>query len=110
MVDNFGVNFGDKMANPEAFAQAATNLAALAGGVDKLAEQTSSFTNAFATDAQKFEIYEKALNGALQEVGLTLPSTTEGMYDLMASLDGTTEEGQNQIATRLGQTDTTSGY
>ncbi|AUR95805.1 coil containing protein [Vibrio phage 1.213.O._10N.222.54.F10] len=110
LVDNLGVNFGDKMANPEAFAQAATNLAALAGGVEELAQQTSSFTNAFATDAQKFEIYEKALNGALQEVGLTLPSTTEGMYDLMASLDGTTEEGQKQIAALLGITDTASAY
>lgn len=110
IVENFGVNFGDKMADPEAFIQAATNLAALAGGVEELAQQTSSFTNAFATDAQKFEIYEKALNGALQEVGLSLPSTTEGMYDLMASLDGTTEEGQQQIATLLGLTDTASAY
>ncbi|CAH9016309.1 TMhelix containing protein [Vibrio phage 381E49-1] len=110
MVDNFGINFGDKMADPEAFAQAATNLAALAGGVEELASQTASFTDAFATDAQKFEIYENALNEALNAVGLTLPSTTEGMYDLMASLDGTTEEGQQQIATLLGLTDTASAY
>ena len=110
MVDNFGINFGDKMADPEAFAQAATNLAALAGGVEELANQTASFTDAFATDAQKFEIYENALNEALGAVGLTLPSTTEGMYDLMSSLDGTTEEGQKQIATLLGLTDTASAY
>lgn len=110
LVDNFGVQFGDKMANPEAFAQAATNLAALAGGVEELADQTSSFTNAFATDAQKFDIYSNAMNEALNSVGLTLPDTTEGLFSLMSSLDGTTKSGQEQIATLLGLTDTASAY
>lgn len=106
----FGINFGDKFANPEAYAQAADNLASLAGGVEELAEKTSSFTNAFATDSQKFDIYQRAMNDALNEVGLTLPSTAEGLYDLMMSLDGTTEAGQEQIATLLGLTDTASEY
>lgn len=110
LVDNFGVQFGDKMANPEAFAQAATNLAALAGGVEELADQTSSFTNAFATDAQKFDIYSNAMNEALNSVGLTLPSTAEGLFNLMSTLDGTTESGQEQIATLLGLTDTATAY
>ncbi len=110
LVDNFGVQFGDKMANPEAFAQAAANLAALAGGVEELAEQTSSFTNAFATDAQKFDIYSNAMNEALNSVGLTLPSTAEGLFNLMSTLDGTTESGQEQIATLLGLTDTATAY
>ncbi|AUR89630.1 coil containing protein [Vibrio phage 1.127.O._10N.286.52.E12] len=110
LVDNFGVNFGDKMADPEAFAQAATNLAALAGGVEELAQQTSSFTNAFATDEQKFEIYSNAMEAALGGVGLSVPETTEGLFDLMASLDGTTEAGQKQIAALLGITDTASAY
>ncbi len=110
LVDNFGVQFGDKMANPEAFAQAATNLAALAGGVEELAEQTSSFTNAFATDSQKFDIYSNAMNEALNSVGLTLPSTAEGLFNLMSTLDGTTESGQEQIATLLGLTDTATAY
>jgi len=110
LVDNFGVQLGDKMANPEAFAQAATNLAALAGGVEELADQTSSFTNAFATDAQKFDIYSNAMNEALNSVGLTLPSTAEGLFNLMSTLDGTTESGQDQIATLLGLTDTATAY
>lgn len=106
----FGINFGDKFANPEAYARAADNLATLVGGVEELAEKTSSFTNAFATDAQLFDIYQRAMNDALNEVGLTLPSTAEGLYDLMMSLDGTTEAGQEQIATLLGLTDTASEY
>lgn len=106
----FGINFGDKFADPEAYASAADNLATLVGGVEELAEKTSSFTNAFATDAQLFDIYQRAMNEALNEVGLTLPSTSEGLYDLMMSLDGTTEAGREQIATLLGLTDTASEY
>ncbi|AZF88575.1 putative tail tape measure protein [Vibrio phage P23] len=110
LVDNFGLTFGNKMADPKAFVQAANNLANLAGGVEKLADQVSGFTNAFATDAQKFQIYQEALTSALGEVGLSLPSTAEGMFELMSSLDGTTEAGQEQIATLLGLTDTASAY
>lgn len=106
----FGINFGDKFADPEAYASAADNLATLVGGVEELAEKTSSFTNTFATDAQLFDIYQRAMNEALNEVGLTLPSTSEGLYDLMMSLDGTTEAGREQIATLLGLTDTASEY
>ncbi|UYE90939.1 putative tail tape measure protein [Vibrio phage vB_VaS_L1] len=110
LVDNFGLTFGDKMADPQAFVQAADNLANLAGGVEELADQVSGFTNAFATDAQKFQIYQDALTSALGEVGLSLPSTAEGMFELISSLDGTTEAGQEQIATLLGLTDTASAY
>lgn len=110
LTDNLGVSFGDKLADPRAYTEAADNLATLAGGVEVLSEQTGAFTNAFATDAQKFSIYQEAMTSALAEVGLTLPSTAEGMYELMSSLDGTTEAGQEQIATLLGLTDTASAY
>ncbi|UTQ79851.1 putative tail tape measure protein [Vibrio phage vB_VnaS-L3] len=110
LVDNFGLTFGNKMADPKAFVQAANNLANLAGGVEELADQVSGFTNAFATDAQKFQIYQDALTSALGEVGLSLPSTAESMFELMSSLDGTAEAGQEQIATLLGLTDTASAY
>lgn len=110
LVDNFGLTFGDKFSDPKAFAQASGNLANLAGGVEALADQVSGFTNAFTTDAQKFQIYQEALNAALGDVGLSLPSTAEGMFELMSSLDGTTEAGQEQIATLLGLTDTADAY
>lgn len=110
LVDNFGVSFGDKMADPKAFAQAATNLAALAGGVEELASQTASFTDAFASDEMKLEIYGNALTKTLEEVGLSLPDTSEGLFELMQTLDGSTEAGQAQIAALLGITDTASAY
>lgn len=110
MVERFGVMFGDKMADPEAFAKASDNIATLVGGVENFAELTSKFTDAFATDQQKFDIYQDALVDQLTEVGLSLPDSTSGFYDLMNGIDATTEAGQQQIATLLGLTDTASQY
>lgn len=110
LMQTFGITFADKFVDQEAFISAADNLAMLAGGVEELAGQISSFTDAFATDAQKLEIHENALTEALGAVGLALPSTSEGLYDLLASMDATTEAGQEQIATILGLTDTAAAY
>lgn len=110
LVDNLGVTMTDKLADPKAFAQAADNLSTLAGGAEALVDQVSSFVNSFASDSQKFDIYQEALSEALNEVGLRLPATAAGFYDLMASLDGSTEMGQQQIATLLKLTDTADGY
>lgn len=110
LVDNLGVTMANKLADPKAFAQAANNLSTLAGGAEALVDQVSSFVNSFASDSQKFDIYQEALSEALNEVGLRLPATATGFYDLMASLDGSTESGQQQIATLLKLTDTADGY
>lgn len=110
LVNNLGVTFADKLTDQEAFITAADNLATLAGGVEELADQVASFTDAFATDTQKFMIYKEAMQSALEEVGLSLPSNAAGFYELMSSLDATTEAGQQQIATLLGLTDTASAY
>jgi hypothetical protein len=105
----FGITFGSKMANPEAFAMAADNLAMLTGGVDELASKISSFTK-FADEATQIEIAQNDLTRALSEVGLTLPSSTQGMWDLMSSLNGTTEAGREQIAALLNLQDSAMGY
>ena len=110
LIDNFGVTFADKVADPRAFAIAADNLANFAGGAEALAEQVSSFTDAFASDTTKLNIYQESLVGALRDVGLSLPSASEGLFDLMSSLDGTTEAGQEQIATLLKVTGTADAY
>lgn len=110
LVNNLGVTFADKFTDQEAFITAADNLATLAGGVEELADQVASFTDAFATDTQKFMIYKEAMQSALEDVGLSLPSNAAGFYELMSSLDATTEAGQQQIATLLGLTDTASAY
>lgn len=110
LVDVFGITFGDKMADPEAYAKAADNLAELVGGVEALSSTTAAFIDAFATDEQQLEILSSALEESLGAVGLTLPDTAEGMWDLMASLDGSTEAGQEQIAALLLATETADAY
>lgn len=110
MVEYFGVTFGDKMANPEAYATAIDNITDMIGSVDDLADSVSSFVDAFASDDEKLSILFDSLTSALSDVGLALPSTAEEMYALMEGIDATTEEGQEQIATLLELTDTASSY
>lgn len=108
--EQLGVTIGSKLANPEMFAKAADNLATLTGGVENLSTQTSSFINAFASDEQKILIYSNSLSESLEAVGLSLPSTTQGMWDLMSGLDATTESGREQIATLLGISESAQAY
>lgn len=109
-VESFGFKFFDKMANPEMYTKAADNLTTLAGGLEEFAAKTSSFIDDFAPDNVKFNLYSKSLTESLDSVGLSLPSTSEGMFKLMQSLDGTTAEGQEQIAMLLNIQSTAGDY
>ena len=109
-VESFGFKFFDKMANPEMYTKAADNLTTLAGGLEEFAAKTSSFIDDFAPDNVKFNLYSKSLTESLDSVGLSLPSTSEGMFKLMQSLDGTTAEGQAQIAMLLNIQSTAGDY
>ena len=110
LIQDLGVSMSTKELNPEAFATAADNLATLTGGVESFAEKTGSFINNFADDATKISIYEDALNESLSDVGLSLPETSEAMWDLMRSLDASTKAGQEQIATLLNIQETAAEY
>lgn len=110
MVDQLGVTMFDKMANPEMYAQAADNISTLVGGIEEFADKTSGFVNNFATEATKIDIYQKSLTNSFNEVGLTLPGTAAGMWELMASLDGSTEAGQEQIAMLLNSQEQAAAY
>ena len=110
VVRDLGVSMSSKELDPEAYAEAADNIAMLTGGVEEFASKTSSFINNFATDATKIGIYQNSLTESLAEVGLTLPGTTDAMWDLMQSLDASTEEGQAQIATLLNVQETAAEY
>lgn len=110
LVDVFGTTFGDKMADPRAYAEAADNLTSLVGGVESLSDATSGFIDSFATDEQQFEILSNALFDAFREVGLNLPATSSGLYDLVGAIDASTESGQKQLATILNLTGTADAY
>jgi uncharacterized protein Yka (UPF0111/DUF47 family) len=96
--------------DPEKFAQIADALATAVGGIDQFISQMNSFTNHFASDQDKFNLEKDALTSAFSQVGLTLPATREGMYDLMKSLDATTDAGRAQIATLLRLSDVADAY
>ncbi|MBN8428532.1 MAG: hypothetical protein J0L65_13785, partial [Xanthomonadales bacterium] len=96
--------------DPERFAQISEGLIEMAGGIDAFISSMSDFVSAFAPEAHKFEVAQTALNTAFAEAGLVLPDTREGMWDLMQSLDATTESGQRQIATLLRLAGTADSY
>lgn len=96
--------------DPEKFAQIADGLVQAAGGLDAFISSMQSFADKFAPESAKFQYETDALNSGLSQVGLTLPTTREGMYALMQSLDATTASGREQIATLLRLTDTSDAY
>lgn len=96
--------------DPEKFAQISDGLIGMFGSLDDFIGQMQSFTANFAPEAFKFKTDTEALTSAFGEVGLTLPTTREGMFALMQSLDATTASGQAQIATLLRLSDTANSY
>jgi len=96
--------------DPERFAQASEGLIALTGGIEGLISGMSSFVSHFASDAHRFEVAAQALASAFGQANLAVPATRDAMWDLMQSLDATTESGREQIATLLRLADVASEY
>lgn len=96
--------------DPEQFAHMADSLIQASGGLDAFMTNFQKFVASFASDEWQFQTNSEALTTALSEVGLTLPDTRDGMWELMQSLDATTEEGQKQIATLLRLSDAADQY
>lgn len=87
--------------DPEKLAEVSVGLVEMMGGVEGFIEGLNSFVNNFASDEDKFEIAQDALTRAFGEAGLTIPATRDAMWDLMQSLDATTESGRAHIALLL---------
>lgn len=96
--------------DPEQFAHMADSLVQASGGLDAFMTDFQKFVASFASDQWQFQTNSEALTMALSEVGLTLPDTRDGMWELMQALDATTEEGQKQIATLLRLSDAADQY
>ena len=102
----FAVNTTD----PEKFAQIADGLTTAMGGVDNFITGMQAFTDKFSSDSDKFKYEQDSLTSAFSQMGLTLPTTREGMMDLMHSLDASTASGQKAIATLLSLTGIADQY
>jgi len=96
--------------DPERFAQIADGLVQAVGGLDEFISGMQSFVANFAPEAHQFTVASDALSSAFEQVGLSVPATRDGMWELMQSLDATTEEGREQIATLLRLADTAAEY
>ncbi|MBA8886165.1 phage-related minor tail protein [Dokdonella fugitiva] len=96
--------------DPEKFAQIADGLVEATGGIDAFISGLNSFVSKFSSDAHQLDVNSQALVSAFGQANLTLPQTREGMLALMQSLDATTEQGREQIATLLRLSDVADQY
>lgn len=96
--------------DPERFAQISEGLIGAVGGLDQFISGMQNFVSAFATDSHKLQVATDAINSAFEQAGLSVPSTAEGMFALMQTLDATTEAGREQIATLLRLASTAREY
>lgn len=96
--------------DPEKFAQIADGLVQAAGGIDNFITQMTSFANNFAPEAYQFQTASQTLIDAFAQAGLVVPKTKDAMWDLLRSLDATTESGREQISTILRLGDVAEQY
>lgn len=104
------LGFSLESAGPEQFAQISESLIELTGGLEEFIAGMTGFIDAFAPEGRKLELLQNDLTRAFAEAGLQLPTTREGMWALMQTLDATTESGREQIATLLRLSDTADAY
>lgn len=91
-------------------AEAATALVELAGGLESFIDGMSNFIDNFASDEYQFNLLTSDLTRALERVGLSVPETRDGMWELMQTLDAGTESGRAQIAALLSLSDLADKY
>lgn len=96
--------------DPERFAQISVALIELSGGIEEFVTGMMAFADAFAPESFRFESAQSALSDAFGQFGLAIPPTREAMWELMQSLDATTEEGREQIAILIQLTEAADAY
>ena len=96
--------------DPETFAQISEGLIDLMGGIDEFITGMSSFVSRFASEEVQFAIAQDDITRAFAQFGLVVPETRDGMWELMQSLDASTEAGREQIAMLLRLTDAADAY
>jgi hypothetical protein len=108
-IKRLGLSIEDGL-GPERMAQVSVGLIEAAGGIDNFISQMESFVDKFAPEAHKFEIAQSDITRALEQMNVGLPETRDGFWDLLQSIDASTEAGQRHIATLLGLTDAADTY
>lgn len=79
----------------------ASSLADLFGGLNAFAQASTSYYQAFYSDAERTATTTRQLTAALGQLGLQLPDTRDGYRALVEAQDRTTEAGRSTYATLL---------
>jgi len=96
--------------DPEKFAQIAVGMMELAGGIDQFITKLKNFVGKFATQEWQDAFALDAVTRGFEQLGISLPDTREGLWDLVQGLDLSTEAGREQLATILELTDHLDSY
>lgn len=96
--------------DPLAYAQLADSLIQAAGGLDAFISGFQTFVQNFAPAGHQMLVEGEALTSAFAQVGLELPDTRAGLWDMAQGLDLATEAGREQLATILRLADTADAY
>ncbi|WP_160477526.1 tail tape measure protein [Cereibacter sphaeroides] len=80
----------------------ASDLAALFGGLEGLVSATSSYYQAFYSEAERMETATRQATEALAEMGVALPATRAEYRRLVEAQDLTTERGRELYAALVG--------
>lgn len=88
-----------------AMAEAAEDLSDIAGGVDTLSSQLSSFVSTFYTDAEQLQIASDTLQTQFDLLGLAVPDTAKAFRELVMSQDLMTESGRETYVALLSLSD-----
>lgn len=91
-------------------ATVAENLIDLAGSLDDLTDELSSYYSAFYSESEQFDLLSQSLSASLADLGYSLPGTRDGFRELVDSLDITTESGQETFAALLSLSDAADSY
>lgn len=75
-------------------ARVVDELIGLAGGIDNLGSNISSFVEGFYSDAELLEMQQSRMARAFAELGLEMPATREAFRQMVLGLDLTTESGR----------------
>jgi tetratricopeptide (TPR) repeat protein len=96
--------------DPEKFAQIAVGLVEMAGGVDQFITKMKNFLGKFSTEEWQDASAIDAVTRGFEQLGITLPETREGLWEMVQGLDLSTQSGRETLAVILDLTNSLDTY
>jgi len=94
--------FGQSLGNTaQGILVATDNIIKASGGLEQFNAAASSYYQNFYSEEERFEHFSENLTNVFKDLGLELPTTTQGFRDLVEGLDLTKEADQELYATLL---------